>query len=142
MIVPDINLLVYAYNSDAPHHDDARRWLESVLSDRRTVGFSWAVMLGYVRLMTDRAVVLDPLAPAEALGHLRSWLARPQVVVLEPGPRHLDLLDELMRHGHAAGPHMTDVHIAALAIEYQAELFSNDTDFARFPGLRWTDPLR
>lgn len=142
MIVPDINLLVYAYNSDAPHHDDARRWLESVLSDRRTVGFSWAVMLGYVRLMTNRAVVLDPLAPAEALGHLRSWLARPQVVVLEPGPRHLDLLDELMRHGHAAGPHMTDVHIAALAIEYQAELFSNDTDFARFPGLRWTDPLR
>ncbi|MBX3031520.1 MAG: PIN domain-containing protein [Chloroflexi bacterium] len=142
MIVPDINLLVHAYNSDAPHHDDARRWLESVLSDRRTVGFSWAVMLGYVRLMTDRAVVLDPLAPAEALGHLRSWLARPQVVVLEPGPRHLDLLDELMRHGHAAGPHMTDVHIAALAIEYQAELFSNDTDFARFPGLRWTDPLR
>ena len=142
MIVPDINLLVYAYNSDASDHARARTWLESVLSGSRPVGLPWAVMLGYVRLMTSRAVVLDPFTPAEAIGHLRSWLARPQVMVLEPGSRHLDLLDELMREGRAAGQHTTDVHIAALAIEHQAEVFSNDTDFARFPGLHWTDPLR
>ncbi len=142
MIVPDINLLVYAYNTDAHHHVRARTWLESVLSGSRSVGLPWAVMLGYVRLMTSRSVVVDPFSPAEAIGHLRSWLARPQVMVLEPGSRHLDLLDELMRDGRATGQHTTDVHIAALAIEHQAELYSNDADFGRFPGLRWTDPLR
>ena len=142
MIVPDINLLVYAYNSDASDHVRARSWLEGVMSGSRPVGLPWAVMLGYVRVMTSRAVVLDPFTPAEAIGHLRSWLARPQVMVPEPGSRHLDLLDELFREGRAAGQHTTDVHIAALAIEHQAEVFSNDTDFARFPGLHWTDPLR
>jgi toxin-antitoxin system PIN domain toxin len=141
VIVPDINLLVYAYNSDAPHHARARSWLESVLSGTVTVGLPWAVMLGYMRLMTSRAVVVDPFTPAEAISHIRSWLERPQVIVLEPGRRHLDLLETLMREGRASGQHTTDVHLAALVIEHQAELFSNDTDFSRFPGLRWTDPL-
>ena len=73
---------------------------------------------------------------------VRSWLARPQVLIVQPGPRHLDLLAELMRAGSASGTHTTDVHLAALAIEHQAELSSNDSDLVRFPGLRWTDPLR
>jgi uncharacterized protein len=99
------------------------------------------VMLGYLRLMSSRSVLLDPFAPAEAIGHIRAWLARPQVVVVSPGSRHLDLLEALMTSAGASGRLTTDVHIAALAIEHQAELCSNDTDFARFPGLRWSDPL-
>jgi toxin-antitoxin system PIN domain toxin len=141
MIVPDVNLLMYAYNTEAPHHVAARSWLESVLSGTRQVGFAWVVLLGYVRLTTSRAVRVDPIAPADAIADVRTWLARPQVVIIHPGRRHLDLLDQLMAAGGASGTHATDAHLAAMAIEHQAELCSNDTDFARFPGLRWTDPL-
>ena len=142
MIIPDINLLVYAYNASAPDHERARDWWEVALSEARPIGLPWVVQLGYLRLMTSRSVLLDPFTPAEAIGHLRSWLVRPQVLVIAPGGRHLDLIEELMRASRATGQHTTDVHLAALAIEHQAELCSNDTDFTRFPGLRWTNPLR
>jgi toxin-antitoxin system PIN domain toxin len=142
VIVPDINLLVYAYTSDAPDHDRARTWWETSLTATRPVGLAWAVMLGYLRLMTSRTVLVDPFRPAEAITHIRSWLARPQVVVLGPGARHLDLVEQLMEAAQASGQLTTDVHLAALAIEYQAVLCSNDSDFSRFPGLRWTNPLR
>jgi len=142
MIIPDINLLVYAYNSDAPDHERARTWWEAAMSSSRPVGLPWVVILGYLRLMTGRNVLLDPFSASEAVGHVRSWMERPQVLVLSPGARHLDLVEDLMRAASAAGQLTTDVHLAALAIEHQAELCSNDTDFARFPGLRWTDPLR
>ena len=141
MIVPDINLLVYAYVAEAPQHDRARCWLEDLLSETKPVGLAWAVVLGYVRITTSRAVLVRPQAAGAALAHVRAWLRRPQVQVLQPGPRHLDILD-----GFAADPGFgsrltTDAHLAALTIEYQAELHSNDTDFSRFPGLRWHNPL-
>ena len=141
MIVPDINLLVYAYNSDAPDHGPARSWWEECMSETRPVGLPWAVMLGYLRLMTGRNVLVHPFPPEEALAHLRSWLERPHAEVLHPGPRHLDLLDNLSAEAGAAGRLTTDLHLAALAIEHQAELHSNDADFARFSGLRWVNPL-
>jgi len=141
MILPDINLLVYAYNSDAPGHRRAKTWWESCLSDNSSVGLPWVALLGYLRLMTSRNVVNVPLAPEEAIGHIRSWLDRPQTQILAPGARHVDLLESLMRASGAVGRLTTDVHLAALAIEHQAELHSNDGDFSRFPGLRWKNPL-
>ena len=142
MILPDINLLVYAYNSDSPGHSRAKAWWEACLSGQQPIGLPWAVILGYLRLMTNRSVLVDPFTPREAVGHIRSWLERPQVQVLQPGPRHLELLDGLMKDAQASGHLMTDAHLAALAIEHQAELHSNDADFSRFPGLRWTNPLQ
>ena len=141
MILPDLNLLVYTYNSDAPGHRRAKAWWESCLSETRPVGLPWAVILGYLRLTTSRRVLLDPFTTQEALGHIRSWLERPQVQILQPGSRHLDLLDSLLQDAQASGDLTTDVHLAALAIEHQAELNTNDGDFSRFPGLRWTNPL-
>lgn len=141
MILPDLNLLVYAYNSDAPAHTRAKGWWESTLSENRPVGLPWAVILGFLRLMTSRRVVVDPMTTQEAIGHIRSWLERPQVQLLVPGPRHLDLLDSLTRNSQASGDLTTDIHLAALAIEHQAELHTNDHDFSRFPGLRWMNPL-
>lgn len=141
MILPDVNLLVYAYNSAAPHHPTARSWWEECLSGSEPVALPWVVMLGYLRLMTSRAVLVDPFRPDEALGHLRSWLERPQVEILQPGPRHLDILDNLAQEAGTAGELTTDLHLAALAIEVQAALHSNDTDFGRFSGLRWVNPL-
>lgn len=142
MILPDINLLVYAYNADAPGHPKAKIWWETCLSESRPVGLPWSVLLGYLRLMTSRSVLLEPMAAEEATGHIRSWLARPHVQILQPGPRHLDLLDSLLRGARISGSLTTDAHLAALAIEHQAELHSNDADFSRFPGLRWTNPLQ
>jgi uncharacterized protein len=141
MILPDINLLVYAYNSSAPRHLQARRWWESCLSETRVVGLAWVAALGFLRLMTGRSVVVHPLEPAEAIAHIRSWLERPQVQVVSPGPRHLYILSDLMTQASASGALTTDAHLAALAIEHQAELHSNDSDFARFPGLRWRNPI-
>ncbi len=141
MIIPDINLLAYAYNTDAPHHGKAREWWESCLSERQTVGISWVVALGFVRIMTSRVVLTDPMDPREALAHVRSWLERPQAHVLVPGPRHLAILTEIMTSARASGRLTTDAHLAAMAIETQAELHSNDADFSRFPGLRWINPL-
>jgi uncharacterized protein len=141
MILPDLNLLVYAYNSDAADHRRARAWWEACLSQTRPVVLPWAVLVGYLRLMTSRSVLVDPFTAREAIGHIRSWLARPNVEILDPGPRHLDLLDSLMHEAQASGNLATDVHLAALAIEHRAELHSNDAEFSRFPGLRWTNPL-
>lgn len=141
MIVPDINLLVYAHNADASAHAAAREWWEGLLNGDLQVGIPWAVMLGFVRLMTHRAVLVTPMQSAEATARIRGWLAQPNVEHLEPGPRHLDILDRLLVAAGTAGNLTTDAHLAALAIEHQCELHSNDTDFARFPGLRWRDPL-
>jgi toxin-antitoxin system PIN domain toxin len=92
--------------------------------------------------MTSRSVLLAPFSVEEALGHIRSWLERPQVLILQPGPRHLALMEHLMQPFPMSGKLTTDAHLAALAIEHQAELCSNDRDFSYFPGLRWTNPLQ
>jgi toxin-antitoxin system PIN domain toxin len=141
MIVPDVNLLVYAYNRDAPKHVRAKAWWEGLLNDPQPVAIPWAVVCGYVRLMTHPSVLVTPLAPERALGHVRTWLDRPNVQTLEPGPRHLEILEGLFRSIGVAGHLTTDAHLAAIAIEHQCELHSNDADFGRFPGLRWRNPL-
>lgn len=141
MIIPDLNLLLYAYNSDAPHHGRARAWWEGLLNGREPVGLPWVVSLGFIRLMTNPAVLLTPVPPASALAHVHAWVNRPQVEVINPGPRHLEVLGTLFEATRVASNLTTDTHLAALAIEYQCELHSNDTDFARFPGLRWRNPL-
>ena len=91
--------------------------------------------------MTHRAVLITPMAPAAALSHVRAWFARSNVERLDPGAQHIDLLDRMLSAAGTGGNLTTDAHLAALAIEHQCELHSNDSDFARFPGLRWRNPL-
>jgi uncharacterized protein len=141
VIVPDLNLVVYAYNGDAPHHAVARAWWERLLNGTEPVAVPWVVVLGFLRLMTHRSVLIHPMSPASALAHVRAWFSQPNVEHLEPGPQHIDLLDRLLSAAGTAGNLTTDAHLAALAIEHQCELHSNDSDFARFPGLRWRNPL-
>lgn len=142
MVLPDLNLLIYAYNEAAPFHPAARAWWEDLLTAERSVAIPWAVVLGFVRLVTHPAVFAAPLSPVAAMDRVRAWFDRPHVQVLDPGPRHLDIMTDLLRHTEVAGNLTTDTHLAALAIEHQCDLHSNDTDFARFPGLRWHNPLR
>lgn len=141
MIVPDVNLLVYAYNEDAPFHAAAKTWWERCLSGNEPVGVAWITLLGFVRLMSNRRVLLDPMPAPEAIAQCKLWVAQPNVRIVLPGPEHLDLLQDLAA-GSAIGANLTmDAHLAALAMEHQAELHSNDTDFSRFSGLRWRNPL-
>jgi len=140
VILPDLNLVVYAHNRDATHHDAARAWWEGLLNGTEPVAVPWVVVLGFLRLMTHRSVLITPLTPPAAISHVRAWFAQPMVERLDPGPQHLALLDRLLEAAGTAGNLTTDAHLAALAIEHQCELHSNDNDFARFPGLRWRNP--
>ena len=141
MIIPDINLLVYSFNIDGPFHDEARDWWESFLSNPGAVGLPWAVTLGFVRIMSSNAVFSNPMEPLDAISHVQSWLDCSQTQIVTPGPRHLEILADIMGSARASGRLTTDAHLAALAIETQSELHSNDADFARFPGLRWRNPI-
>jgi hypothetical protein len=142
MIVPDINLLVFAHNAAAPEHEAARAWWEDLLTREQPVGLPWAVTFGFVRLVTHPFVLALPLAAAAALDRVDAWFGQPCVQPLDPGPRHLSIVRTLFAATNVAGRLTTDTHLAALAIEHQCELHSNDGDFARFPGLRWRNPLR
>jgi uncharacterized protein len=141
LILPDVNLLVYAHNEAAPLHLRAREWWDAALSRDAPVGVPWAVVLGFVRLVTHPSVLERPLTPAQALDRVDGWFERPQVLVLEPGPRHLRILRALLEATGVAGALTTDAHLAAIAVEHGAELHSNDRDFERFPGLRLRNPL-
>jgi hypothetical protein len=141
VIVPDINLLLHAYNSESPVHAPARRWWEQLLSGTRPVGLAWAAILGFIRIATHRQILVNPLPVAVACGHARDWLAQPYVSVVEPGERHVEILFGLLESLGTAANLTTDAHLAALAIEHQAELHSTDADFGRFAGLRWVNPL-
>ncbi|HYD49454.1 MAG TPA: type II toxin-antitoxin system VapC family toxin [Terriglobales bacterium] len=142
MILPDINLLLYAHNAAAPLHVPARAWWEDLLSREQPVGVPWAVTFGFLRLATHPAVLTLPLEPDAALARVEAWFRQPSVEPLDPGPRHLAILRTLFTATGVGGRLTTDTHLAALAIEYQCELHSNDSDFERFPGLRWRNPLR
>jgi hypothetical protein len=141
VIVPDLNLLIYAYNEGAPNHEPAKRWWEGLMNGTERVGVPWAVAIGFVRLMTNPRVLVHPVPPGEAIGHMRAWFRSPQVTPLSPGPDHLARLGGNLAAAGVGADLVTDAHIAAIAMEYQAEVHSNDTDFSRFPGLRWRNPL-
>ena len=141
MIVPDVNLLLYAYNADAPQHASAKQWLEGLFSGDETIALPWMTVWGFIRLSTNPRVWPNPMSPETAFDVVRSWLAEPGVVLLEPGPRHLELLQKLAIDHQAAGRMLTNAALAALAIEYGATVASSDHDFRRFSGLRLVNPL-
>ena len=141
MIVPDLNLLIYAHNEDAPHHEPARRWWEGLVNGTERVGVPWVVSIGFVRLMTNPRVLVHPVSTNEATGHMRAWFRFPHVTPVNPGADHLTRFARNLAAAGVGANLVTDAHIAALAMEYQAEVHSNDTDFSRFPGLRWRNPL-
>jgi toxin-antitoxin system PIN domain toxin len=141
MIVVDVNLLIYAVNQDAPLHRKAKSWLESVVSGPETVGLSWTVLLAFLRLTTRVGLFREPLSVGTAFDLVGQWLEQPSVIVLEPTARHLHALRDLVAPLGTAGNITSDAHLAALAIEHGAELYSADNDFARFTRLRWRNPV-
>jgi uncharacterized protein len=141
VIVVDLNLLLSAVNRDSTHHRAAKAWLEDVLSGDETVGFAWVVLLGFIRLTTNRQVFSSPLSVEEALAVVDSWMDQPNAHFLAAGEQHWSILRELLSSAGASANLTTDAHLATLAIEHGAELCSTDGDFARFRQLRWKNPL-
>ena len=141
MILVDANLLIYAVNQDAPLNRKAKPWLESVLSGKESVGFSWSVLLAFLRLTTRPGLFRRPLPVDTAFDLVAFWLDQPPATIVHPGPRHLSVLKELLQPLGTGGNLTSDAHLAALAVEHGALLCSSDTDFARFAGLKWRNPL-
>jgi hypothetical protein len=139
--LPDVNLLLYAVDERSPRHEQARTWLEQTLSDSETVALAWMVLLAFVRLSTHAAVFEQPLEVTDALDLIDEWLAQPPVTVVHPTHRHAAVLRELLLPLGTAGNLTSDAHLAAIAIEHGATLYSCDNDFSRFSGLRWANPL-
>ena len=141
MIVVDVNLLIYAVNEDSPDHPKAKDWLESVLSGTETVGLPWTVLLAFVRLTTRLGLFSKPFPVIAAFDVIDGWLQQPIVIVPEPTQRHLQIMRDMLAPLGTGGNLTSDAHLAALAIEHNAELCSADNDFGRFQRLRWRNPL-
>jgi toxin-antitoxin system PIN domain toxin len=139
--VLDANVLLYAYNADAPQQSAAAQWLTELLASRETIALPWVTVWAFLRISTNSRIWANPRSASEAFAIVGEWLAQPGVVALQPGPLHAEILEKLVV-GHAAtGPLLTDAVLAALAIEHGAVLASTDQDFRRFPDLRWLNPL-
>lgn len=140
MNVVDANVLLYAVNEDAPHHEEARAWLDGALSGGARVGFSWLAILAFVRLATKEGLFPSPISVDGAFDRVDAWLAQPAAVIVEPTARHPSLVRELLRSVGVGGNLVNDAHLAALAIEHRGTVVSYDNDFSRFDGVTWERP--
>jgi toxin-antitoxin system PIN domain toxin len=142
MILIDTNLLLYAYNPRSKDHAKARQWLEESLSELDPVRLTWLSLWAFLRISTNPRIFERPFSIDEASAIAASWLARPEVSVLEPGERHHEILQGLLIDSQATGPLVMDAALAAIAIEHGATLCTTDRDFSRFDGLSWKNPLQ
>lgn len=141
MRIVDLNVLLYAVNTDSAHHSAVRAWWEKILGENDAVGLPWIVLAGFLRVATNPRIFLRPLDPAAAIDRIDSWLALENVHVAREKDGHWDVLRSLVAGTGTAGNLATDAHLAALAISHDATLASSDADFGRFKGLRWENPL-
>lgn len=140
MILPDVNVLVHAHNSDSKVHALARHWWDECLAGSEGIGLAWAALLGFIRLTTNRRIVAEPLPIDDVMARIGSWLDLPHVHLVQPSESHFARLRAELSQLGTAGNLTTDAHLAVLAMERGYILYTTDTDFARFPGLRWVNP--
>lgn len=142
MILPDINVLIHAHNSDSPSHLKARNWWDECLAGSKGVGLAWVTILGFIRITTHPRILVKPLHIQDVNQRLESWLALPHVHIPQPSDRHFEYLRIALENLGTAGNLTTDAHLATLAIERGYTLYSTDQDFGRFEGLKWINPLK
>jgi uncharacterized protein len=141
VIILDANILLYAYDSASSHHAKARSWIERVFSESAPIGVPWQTAAAFLRIMTNPRLPGERFSLAEAVETVDRWLEQPNISLLAPGDDHWLLIRQMILEGQAPGPLITDAQLAALTIEYGGVLYTTDRDFARFPGLRWKNPL-
>jgi hypothetical protein len=141
VILPDVNVLVYAYREDAPGHEVYRAWLEGIVNGDATYGLSNLVLSGFLRVVTHPQV-FSPASPIEhALEFSEALRSGPNCVQVAPGPRHWEIFARLCRQAGVKGNLIPDAYLAALAIEHGSEWITTDRDYSRFTGLRWRHPI-
>ncbi len=136
MKIPDLNVLIYAANTSSTHHSQAKQWFESCYNANQPIGYAWVVLLGFIRLSTRRGILQEPLAVEACLATIDTLLNHSAASTLHPTERHMGIVGRLLLGAGTAGNLTTDAHLAALAIEHDAELVTFDRDFERFAGLR------
>jgi uncharacterized protein len=141
VIIPDVNLLLYAVITSFPQHRRAHTWWEHTVNGHTRIGLTYPAVFGFLRITTNARILTAPLAMTEAIAYVRDWLAQPNIQLLRPSTSHLDIAMGLLEELGTAGNLTTDVQLAAYAIEHNAQVCSNDTDFARFSNLKWSNPL-
>ncbi len=141
MIIPDVNLLVYAYSGASRFHSKAAHWWENLLNSAEDIRLPWAVIMAFVRILTNPRSTSPPVPLEQVIGVVESWLRDGYVSLIQPGPDHAEIVFKLLRDAGTGGNLTTDAHIAAIAIEYNALVHTNDTDYARFRGCRCVNPL-
>ena len=142
MIVPDANLLLYAYDDASPFHTRARQWWTECLSGSEPVGLTHPVLFAFVRIATSSRAYLRPMTLAEASAHVASWLDRKVSRVLQPDANHVAQVLTLLQEAASAGGNLvTDAQVAALAIDHRATVHTADRDFQRFAALNCRYPL-
>jgi hypothetical protein len=137
----DANLLVYAVDRESRFQERAAGWLEQALSGPTRVGFPWPTLLSFLRIATHPRALRAPLAGPDAWSFVADWLHCPGAWIPEPGPGHAELLQRLIETHDVSGNLIPDAHLVALAIEHGLPVVSSDSDFARFPEVRWLNPL-
>ncbi len=142
MKVVDLNLLLYAHNTDAKEHASAALWLADALVGQEKIGLSWVTILGFLRIATAPRILANPKDFPEVQEIVADWLSRSNVTIVSPSERHWPLFSSLLPEHRIRGSLITDAHLAALAIEHGATLCTNDRDFLRFPGLKVEFPLQ
>lgn len=141
MILLDANLLVYAHVTHFAQHEKARAWLDGRMNGSLPVGLPWSTLLAFLRLVTNPRIFEQPEPMQQAWDQVERWLDSPMAWIPQPSQRHREVLRDLLRSQGARANLVPDAHLAALAIDHGLVLCSNDSDFARFPGLRWVNPL-
>jgi len=140
VVIVDANVLLYAVDSTAAHHENSRSWLDRSLAGSEAVGLAWVVLLAFVRIATSPAIHPTAMSVDDALDQMETWLGAPAAVVAQPSARHVGVFGSLIRSVGTGGNLTTDAHLAALAIEHSAEIVSYDRDFARFTGVKHRIP--
>lgn len=138
----DANVLLYAVDEASPFHDAARSWLVDALNADRRVGLPWQSLSAFLRIVTSPRALERPLSPAEAWSHVEDWLDASPVWVPSPGPPHREILGRLVRELDLRANLVSDAILAALCIEHGLAIVSADSDFARFTGVEWINPVR
>lgn len=141
MIVVDANLLIYAYDTASPDHKKSRAWLEEVFSGIEPVGLPWQSVGAFLRVITNPKLHGRQYSLEEAADVVQGWMAQLNVRTLTPADDHWLQFRKMLADGQARGPLVSDAELAALTTEYGGVLHTADRDFARFPGLRWVNPL-
>jgi toxin-antitoxin system PIN domain toxin len=141
VIVIDANILIYSYAAASAHHIKSSAWVEEALSSGEPVGLSWQTVSAFLRVVTNRRLPGVRVDLREAVDAVQEWLQQPSVRILIPGDGHWPILKRMILEGGSSGSLITEAQLAALTIEYGGVLYTADRDFARFPGLRWENPL-